>query len=61
MNFSLPYEFLYGYAITGHKSQGSQWGKVLVIEENFPFDRTEHAKWLYTCITRASSKAVLVR
>ena len=58
---TLPYEFLYGYAITGHKSQGSQWEKVLVIEENFPFDRTEHTKWLYTCITRASLKAVLVR
>lgn len=58
---TLPHNFTYGYAITGHKSQGSQWEKVLVIEENFPFDRTEHAKWLYTCITRASSKAVLVR
>lgn len=58
---SLPMEFAYGYAITGHKSQGSEWDKVLVIEEKFPFDKEEHKKWLYTCCTRASQKLVLVR
>lgn len=57
----VPYEFTYGYAITGHKAQGSQWDKVLVIEEGFPFDKEEHARWLYTCCTRASSKLVLLR
>ena len=56
-----PIEFNYGYAITGHKAQGSQWDKVLVFEENFPFDREEHARWLYTCCTRPSEKLVLVR
>jgi hypothetical protein len=49
------------YAITGHKAQGSQWEKVLVFEENFPFDKMEHARWLYTAATRASDKLVLVR
>lgn len=58
---TLPYEFLYGYAITTHRAQGSQWDKVLVIEENFPFDREEHARWAYTAVTRASEKVVLVR
>ena len=58
---TLPYEFLYGYAITTHRAQGSQWDKVLVIEENFPFDRDEHARWAYTAVTRASEKVVLVR
>ena len=57
----VPLEFEYGYAITTHKAQGSQWDKVLVIEEQFPFDREEHARWLYTACTRASEKLVLVR
>lgn len=57
----IPKEFTYGYAITTHKAQGSEWEKVLVIEETFPFDKTEHARWLYTAVTRASEKVVLVR
>lgn len=57
----VPMEFTYGYAITGHKSQGSEWDKVLVLEERFPFEKEEHARWLYTCVTRASEKLVLVR
>ena len=57
----IPMEFTYGYAITGHKSQGSEWDKVLVLEERFPFEKEEHARWLYTCCTRASEKLVLVR
>ena len=57
----VPREFTYGYAITTHKAQGSEWNKVLVLEENFPFDKTEHARWLYTALTRASDKVVLVR
>lgn len=57
----VPFEFIYGYAITCHKAQGSEWDKVLVYEEGFPFDREEHARWLYTAVTRASEKLVLVR
>ena len=57
----VPMEFTYGYAITGHKSQGSEWDKVLVLEERFPFEKEEHARWLYTCVTRASERLVLVR
>lgn len=56
-----PVEFNYGYAITGHRAQGSQWEKVLVFEERFPFDKEEHARWLYTACTRSASKLVLVR
>ena len=55
-----PYDFAYGYAITGHKAQGSEWEKVLMFEERFPFDTEEHRRWLYTCITRASKKLVLI-
>ena len=57
----VPREFTFGYAITCHKSQGSEWDKVLVIEERFPFDKKEHARWLYTACTRASEKLVLMR
>lgn len=57
----VPLEFTYGYAITGHKAQGSEWDKVLVVEERFPFEKEEHARWLYTCATRASEKLVLVK
>ena len=57
----VPKEFTYAYAITTHKSQGSEWDKVVVLEEKFPFDKNEHARWLYTACTRSSKKLVLVR
>lgn len=57
----VPMEFTYGYAITGHKSQGSEYPKILCIEEKFPFDKIEHARWLYTVVTRASEKCVLLK
>ena len=56
-----PFEFAYAYGITCHKAQGSEWGKVLVYEERFPFDKTEHARWAYTAATRASEKLVWVK
>ena len=55
-----PYDFAYAYAITCHKSQGSEWQKVLVVEEGFPFSADEHKRWLYTACTRASEKLVLI-
>ena len=57
----VPKEFTYAYAITCHKAQGSEWDKVVVLEEKFPFEPTEHARWLYTAATRAADKLVLVR
>ena len=46
-------EFEYGYALTCHKSQGSQWDKVVVIDESECF-RQNRRRWLYTAITRAA-------
>lgn len=57
----VPKEFAFAYAITVHKAQGSEWNNVVVLEENFPFDKEEHKKWLYTACTRASEKLVLIR
>lgn len=57
----LPLEFEYGYAITCHKAQGSQWNNVLIFEERFPFDKEEHARWLYTAVTRAIDKVIIVK
>lgn len=57
----VPLEFTYGYAITCHKAQGSEWEKGLILEEGFPFAREEHARWLYTAVTRMSEKVVLKR
>jgi hypothetical protein len=55
-----PFEFAYAYAITTHKAQGSEWDKVLVFEEGFPFNKEEHKRWLYTAVTRAKEKLVLI-
>ena len=53
----------YGYAITCHKAQGSQWERVLVFEENvfnWPKKYDLRAQWLYTAITRAIDKVTIV-
>lgn len=50
-------EFDYGYALTVHKSQGSQWNNVLLFDEWFGKDRRQ---WLYTAITRAAERIDVV-
>lgn len=58
-NLPKPKEFDYAYAITTHKSQGSEYDKVLVLEEYLKGG--DHARWLYTAATRAKEKLVIVR
>jgi exodeoxyribonuclease-5 len=53
-------EFTYGYAVTCHKSQGSQWNNVVVFDESHAF-RDDRQKWLYTAITRCSERLILVK
>ena len=50
-------EFDYGYAITVHKAQGSQWDSVLLLDDSFLcWDREERRRWLYTAVTRAAEE-----
>ena len=53
-------EFDYGYALTVHKAQGSQWDDVMLFDESFAF-REHRARWLYTGLTRAARKLTVVR
>lgn len=47
----------YGYAITAHKSQGSQWEEVYITGTSKLFgEQLTNARWLYTAVTRAENK-----
>lgn len=49
--------FDYGYCITGHKSQGSQWNHVVIADDRMRAnDREQRRRWLYTVITRAEER-----
>ena len=61
INHPAPFDFTYGYAITCWKAQGSQWDKVMLFEERFPFVKEEHARYLYTGITRAADKLIVIK
>lgn len=54
------HEFDYGYALTVHKAQGSQWPQVTIVDESRVF-RGHAAKFLYTAITRAEQRVTIVR
>ncbi len=53
-------EFDFGYALTVHKAQGSQWDDVVLFDESFAF-QDQRARWLYTGVTRAAERLTLVR
>ena len=51
--------FDFGYALTVHKAQGSQWPRVCVVDESRCFP--DHAqRWLYTAVTRAQESVDIV-
>ncbi|HRI77266.1 MAG TPA: AAA family ATPase [Alphaproteobacteria bacterium] len=52
--------FDFAYAITCHKSQGSEFDSVLVYNQPIGSDAVERQRWLYTAITRAKKKLTLV-
>ncbi|GHD10722.1 ATP-dependent RecD-like DNA helicase [Tianweitania populi] len=53
-------DFDYGYALTVHKSQGSQWNNVVLFDESWAFKDTRQ-RWLYTAVTRAAERLTVVR
>ena len=55
-------EFDYGYAITVHKSQGSQWDNVFIYDDKCRWggDTEIRKKWLYTGITRAAEQLTIL-
>jgi exodeoxyribonuclease-5 len=46
-------ESSWGYAITCHKAQGSQYPTVIIVDDGFGRSAEERNQWLYTAITRA--------
>ncbi|USN16392.1 ATP-dependent DNA helicase [Luteibacter phage vB_LflM-Pluto] len=54
-----PGAFDFGYALTVHSSQGSEWPRVLVIEESMR--GIDYAKLMYTAVTRAQEVLTIYR
>ena len=52
--------FEFAYAVTCHKAQGSEFNFVIVFDESWVFDE-ERDRWLYTAITRAKEKLLIIR
>lgn len=53
-----PNPFDYAYAITCHKSQGDEWGNVIVYEERC--EHWEHKRWAYTAASRAKRGLIYI-
>ena len=53
-------EATFGWAITGHKSQGSQWENVIVWDDGLGRSESDRRRWLYTVITRAERGLVIL-
>ncbi len=53
-------EAVWGYAITCHKAQGSQWENVIVYDDGLGRMPEDRARWLYTAITRAERGLVIL-
>jgi ATP-dependent exoDNAse (exonuclease V) alpha subunit len=55
-----PYdEFDFGYVLTVHKAQGSQWDDVVLFDESGAFPENRE-RWLYTGVTRAAKRLTVV-
>ena len=53
-------EATFGWAITAHKAQGSQWENVIVWDDGIGRSDLDRRRWLYTAITRAERGLVLL-
>lgn len=53
--------FDFGYCLTVHKSQGSEWGNVMLFEEVCgAWDDDYKRKWMYTAITRSNKNLLII-
>lgn len=52
--------FEYGYCISCHKAQGSEFDTAVVFDESYAF-KDDKNRWLYTAITRVKKKLILLR
>ncbi len=52
--------FEFAYAVTCHKAQGSEFDFVIVFDESWVFGDSQD-RWLYTAITRAREKLLIIR
>lgn len=50
----------FGHALTVHKAQGSAADRVLLLEEHLPGGVDAHKRWLYTAITRARRRLLII-
>jgi len=53
-------EATFGWAITCHKAQGSQWENVVVWDDGLGRTEQDRRRWLYTAITRAERGLVFL-
>ncbi len=51
--------FEFAYAVTCHKAQGSEYDFVVVLDESGYFE--DGKQWLYTAVTRAKKRLIVVR
>lgn len=51
-----PHPFDFAYAISCHKAQGSEWEKVMVIEQYCA--KWNQIRWMYSAATRAKEKLI---
>ena len=53
--------FDFGYCLTVHKAQGSEWGNVMLFEETSGYwDSDYKNKWLYTAVTRSNDRLLII-
>lgn len=52
--------FEFGYCISCHKSQGSEFDNVVLFDEGYAFKEDKN-RWLYTAITRAKKRLIIVK
>ena len=52
--------FEYGYCISCHKAQGSEFDNTVIFDESYAF-KEDRNRWLYTAITRTKTKLLLLR